>query len=107
ARCMRGDQPDGRSPAGTRRSSHARGLSLTLAAPGMKPRRYVLVGDPATLVEFLETRLDLVQLPALCLNKSRDRFRGEKRLRAAGPLRECFKPLLGVGIDAHRKGCCH
>src|SRR5207249_2476425 len=74
ARCMRGDQPDGRSPEGTRRSSHARCLSLTFAAPGTKPRRYVLVGDPATLVEFLDAGLDLIQLPALRLDKGRDRL---------------------------------
>jgi hypothetical protein len=61
----------------------------------------------AAFIEFLKASENLVQLPALRLDKGGNRFCGQKRLRATRALRQSLEPLLGVGIDANGKSCRH
>ena len=53
--------------------------------------------DTTAGVEIGEACLHLVVLPAFRLDEGGDRFRGEERLRAAGPLGQGLElPLLGA-----------
>src|SRR5437762_4192351 len=59
------------------------------------------MGCTAAFVELLEAGLNLVQLPALRLDKRGNCFCGQKRLRAAGAPGQHLEPLLRTDIDAH------
>jgi hypothetical protein len=65
------------------------------------------MADTVAFIELFEASLDLIELPALRLDKSRDRFRGKKRLRTTGSLGKRLEPLLGIDAYANGKGCRH
>src|SRR5439155_14228809 len=94
-------QPDGRSPAATRRQSRARCLSLTLLAPGSEPFRYILMGDGPPPIKLLEASLNLIQLPSLRFHVGGNGFGRKKRFGATGALCERLELVLGVAVDPH------
>jgi hypothetical protein len=69
--------------AATRRWSHARRLPFTFATPRTEPVRHVLVWNTAALIELLESGLNLIQLPALSLDKGGNGF-GRKKTISTG-----------------------
>ena len=107
ARCTRADEPNARWLAATRRWSHARRLSLTLATPRVEPVRHIFVWNTAALVELLDAGLDFIELPAFRLNESGNRFGRKKRLRPTRALRERLETLLGVDVDSNRQCGAH
>ena len=75
-RCTRADASNARWLAATRRWSHARRLSFTLAAPRTEPVCNVLVRNAPALIELLDAALNFIQLPAFRLDEGGNCFSG-------------------------------
>ena len=65
------------------------------------------MGDSAALIELFDGSLNLIQLPALRLDKGGDRFRGKKRFGPAAASGEGLEPLFRVRVDPDGKYCGH
>jgi len=59
------------------------------------------MGDGASLVQILETSLNLIQLPALRLHIGGNGFSREKRFGATRALCERLELVLGVAVEPH------
>lgn len=59
------------------------------------------------VVELLDGRLNLVELPALGLDERGDSFGREERLGSPRAFGECLKLFLRIGLDAYGQRCGH
>src|ERR1039457_1104496 len=60
----------------------------------------VLVAGKGACIGFLESRLNLADLPLVCFDESSNRFSGEKGLAALGRVGEDVEAILDVVVEA-------